>query len=72
MPNTVYAFTVKGKYPDGNQATMSGRIKCEDGYPMAAFEVAIKTCQDLSPGLIVDMTKPNQVTLRKLKATSVT
>lgn len=46
---------------------MSGHIEDEDGYPWSAFDKAVKVCQDMTPGLVVDTSKPGQVTLRKLK-----
>jgi hypothetical protein len=47
---------------------MTGHIHIEgDDYPSAAFDLAVKTCQDMTPGLIVDLAKPNQVVLQKLK-----
>jgi hypothetical protein len=38
-----------------------------DGCPFSAFEKAVKVCQEVTPGLMVDMSKPGQVTLQKLK-----
>lgn len=65
---TYYSFTVRGVYPNGNKASMSGHV-CDEGddYPWSAFDKAVKACTDITPGLIVDQSKPGQVTLRKLK-----
>lgn len=47
---------------------MTGHIAVEGGdYPAAAFDQAVKTCQELTPGLIVDTSQLNQVVLQKLK-----
>jgi len=62
-----YSFTVKGSYPDGNKATMYGHIYDEDGTPWSAFDKAVAACQALTPELVVDRTKPGQVSLRKNK-----
>jgi len=62
-----YSFSVRGRYPNGNTAKMSGYVYAEDGYPFSAFEDAVKVCEDITPGLIVDRQKPGQITLRKLK-----
>lgn len=62
-----YSFTVKGRFPGGNTTTMSGHLQAADGYPFAAFDKAVATCKEMTPDLIVDTAKPNQVILRKLK-----
>jgi hypothetical protein len=62
-----YKFTVKGRYPSGNKAKMQGIVRAEDGFPASAFEAAIKVCQELTPGLIVDISTPGQVVLRASK-----
>jgi len=69
MPLVKYSFVVKGHYEDGNRAKLSGHLIAEDGYPSSAFAAAIKVCQDTTPStrLTVDLSKPGQVTLRKLK-----
>lgn len=65
---TWYSFKVRGRYPSGSTATMTGHIAVEGGdYPAAAFDQAVKTCQRMTPGLIVETAKPNQVVLQKLK-----
>ncbi len=65
---TWYSFEVRGEYPNGNKAKMNGHVQVEgDDYPHSAFELAVKTCQDVTPGLIVDLAKPGRVILRKLK-----
>lgn len=65
--NVKYTFWVKGVYPDGNRAKMSGEVNGPDGYPFSVFEEAVATCQRITPGLMVDLTKPGSVVLRKRK-----
>jgi hypothetical protein len=62
-----YSFKVKGRYSNGNTATISGIVIDEDGYPSSAFDAAIKACTDLTPGLVVDLTKRGSVVLSKQK-----
>lgn len=62
-----YSFTVRGHYPNGNKATMSGYLRADADYPDSAFDQAVLTCQDLTPGLVVDRAKPGTVTLRLLR-----
>lgn len=62
-----YNFTVKGRYPDGNTARMEGHIYDVDGYPWSAFDKAVACCKKVTPGLIVSLDKPGNVTLKKLK-----
>ena len=65
---TWYSFKVLGRYDSCATVTISGHIKIDgDDYPMAAFDLVVKNCQDMTPGLIVDTSKPNQVILQKLK-----
>lgn len=64
----VYNFTVKGHYPDGNRARMHGTVVAKDGYPFDAFDKAVEACKRVTPGLIVDLTKPSQVVLKKRKS----
>jgi len=63
----VYKFKAKGHYSDGNKATLTGIVVAPDGFPGAAFEKAVSICQELTPGLIVDMNQRGHVVLSKRK-----
>jgi hypothetical protein len=63
----VYNFTVKGRYPDGTRARIQGTVNAPDGYPSAAFDAAVKACQEVTPEIIVDREKRGQVVIRKKK-----
>jgi hypothetical protein len=62
-----YKFIVKGTTPDGNKARMEGQVWADDGFPSSAFDKAVKCCQDLTPGLVVDMSVGGNVVLTKRK-----
>lgn len=67
VPLVWYNFTVKGIYANGNKARMHGRVQGPDvGMPPSeVFEAAVDICKRLSPGLVVDTAKSNQVILQK-------
>ena len=62
-----YSFTVYGYYPNGNKTKMQGHLQDRPGSPQSAFLKAVKACEELTPGLIVDMAKPGQVILQQLR-----
>jgi len=62
-----YSFTVKGTYPNGNRAKMSGHLKDTPGYPNSAFTKAVEACKEVTPDLIVDLSVPGNVVLKQLK-----
>lgn len=63
-----YSFTVRGVYPNGNKGTFNGYVQDEgEDFAFSAFRKAVQTCKDMTPGLIVDESKPGHCVLRKLK-----
>ena len=68
-----YHFTVKGTYPNGIKAKLSGRCTApppSEGSrmpPMSAFDVAVQTAKNLCPGLNVDLTKIGQVVIQRVR-----
>lgn len=68
-----YYFQVKGTYPSGMKAKLSGRVTADAPpddsrlAPASAFDAAIKVAQSLYPGLVVDLSVGGNVVLRRLK-----
>jgi hypothetical protein len=65
--DVVYKFRVKGRYPNGNTVKFEGIVRAPDGFPQCAFDLALKTCQDTTPGLIVDTDNGGNIVLSKRK-----
>lgn len=60
-----YAFTVRGRTPDGNKIVLNGHITDEPGYPQSAFEKPLKLCLETVGSFTPDAKRA--VVLRQLK-----
>jgi hypothetical protein len=68
MEIITYSFKARGTTPEGNKVVLDGYVNGLPGYPMAVFELARKTCEDLCPGIKFKGDEPNQTTFPVLRA----